>query len=136
MRTYFTVYNSSGVILRTGNCEESFILLQYEPSRGEFIIAEQSDPTQDAVDVVTKKIIPGGKAIVTPPPIPPVDYRTARESVYPSPAEQLDMLWHSMDMGIIPKAQPFYDTINAIKTAHPKPSLPANPVIVPVVDNG
>ena len=129
MRTYFTVYNSSGVILRTGKCDESFILLQCEPSRGEFVISDQSDPTQDAVDVVIKKIIPGGKVIApisTAVALPADDasayaYRIARKSIYPSINEQLDMLWHSMDTGDTPKSQPFYDVISAIKTANPKP---------------
>ena len=129
MRTYFTVYNSSGVILRTGKCDESFILLQCEPSRGEFVIPDQSDPTQDAVDVVIKKIIPGGKVIApisTAVALPADDasayaYRIARKSIYPSINEQLDMLWHSMDTGDTPKSQPFYDVISAIKTANPKP---------------
>lgn len=60
MQTYFTIYNSDGVILRTGSCEESVLSLQVGPWPGEFLLAEQSDPTQDAVDVTTKKIIRGG----------------------------------------------------------------------------
>ena len=60
MQTYFTIYNSDGVILRSGTCDESELLLQAGPWPGEFLLAEQSDPIQDAVDVTTKKIIPGG----------------------------------------------------------------------------
>ena len=60
MQTYFTIYNSDGVILRSGTCDESDLLLQAGPWPGEFLLAEQSDPIQDAVDVTTKKIIPGG----------------------------------------------------------------------------
>jgi len=129
MQTYFTIYNSNGVILRTGSCDDSVLPLQVGPWPGEFLLAEQSDSTTDAVDVVTKKIIPGGKVIApisTAVALPADDasayaYRIARKSIYPSINEQLDMLWHSMDTGDTPKSQPFYDVINAIKTANPKP---------------
>jgi len=30
------------------------------------------------------------------------------------------MLWHAMDDGIIPKIEPLYSEIKAVKDAHPK----------------
>jgi len=43
-----------------------------------------------------------------------------RQKEYPSVQEQLDMLWHSMNTGQMPKSEPFYATIKAIKDRFPK----------------
>lgn len=45
----------------------------------------------------------------------------ARQRAYPSIGEQLDMLWHAMDRGEIPKAGAFYEVIKEIKETVPKP---------------
>lgn len=42
-----------------------------------------------------------------------------RQRAYPPIGEQLDMLFHAMDRGEIPKATAFYETIKAIKDAVP-----------------
>lgn len=39
---------------------------------------------------------------------------------YPDIKEQLDMLYHAMDSGEIPKATQWYNTIKQIKDKHPK----------------
>lgn len=44
----------------------------------------------------------------------------ARRSGYRPIEEQLDMLWHAMDQGSIPKAEPFYSTLQAVKQQSPK----------------
>lgn len=44
-----------------------------------------------------------------------------RQRAYPSIGEQLDMLWHAMDRGEVPKAEAFYETLKAVKEAVPKP---------------
>lgn len=49
------------------------------------------------------------------------DYRELRADQYPELADQLDMLWHSMDSGQIPKAEPFYSALKAVKEQYPKP---------------
>jgi len=49
------------------------------------------------------------------------DYGKRRASDYPAIADQLDALWHSMDRGDLPKAEPFYSSIKAIKDRYPKP---------------
>lgn len=51
-----------------------------------------------------------------------VAYDQARQQAYPSVTDQLDMLWHAMDAGEMPRAEPFYSSIAAIKAAHPKPA--------------
>ena len=40
---------------------------------------------------------------------------------YPSIEEQLDMLWHDMNNGVIEKSTTFYEAIKAIKDSNPKP---------------
>lgn len=47
-------------------------------------------------------------------------YQEQRSGNYPSIREQLDMLWHSMDNGEIPKASEFYTAIKAVKDQFPK----------------
>lgn len=110
---YFTVYDSSGNILRSGQAPEDMIEAQAQT--GEFVLEGQSDPETDIVDVTTKNIIAGGK----PPEPINMDYRLARFQAYPNIGEQLDMLWHAMDRDEIPKAEPFYSTLKAVKLAYP-----------------
>lgn len=41
---------------------------------------------------------------------------------YPSISDQLDMLWHELDVyGTIEKAGPWYKAIEAVKNKYPKP---------------
>jgi hypothetical protein len=48
------------------------------------------------------------------------EYQRVRASQYPSIADQLDMLWHAMDTGALPRVDSFYDAIKAVKLANPK----------------
>ena len=48
--------------------------------------------------------------------------RENRLDNYPPIGDQLDMLWHAMKAGQIPKAEPFYSKIEAVKARFPKPS--------------
>ncbi|MBH3377951.1 hypothetical protein [Pseudomonas asiatica] len=54
------------------------------------------------------------------PYTPEVSYDLARRDGYPPIEEQLDMLWHAMDQGAMPKAEPFYTTLQRVKQQHPK----------------
>ena len=47
-------------------------------------------------------------------------YTALRINSYPSIADQLDMLWHAMDSGEIPKSNTFYSAIETVKTKFPK----------------
>ena len=49
-----------------------------------------------------------------------VDYTTKRKEAYPTIEEQLGMLWHAMNNGEIPKAEPFYSSIKDVKDLYPK----------------
>jgi hypothetical protein len=49
------------------------------------------------------------------------EYKRKRASLYPSIADQLDMLWHSMDINEIPRCAEFYNAIKSVKDKNPKP---------------
>ena len=49
-------------------------------------------------------------------------YQKERRRTYPSVKEQLDMIYHAMEANEIPRATEWYDIIDGIKTAHPKPT--------------
>lgn len=48
------------------------------------------------------------------------DIAFSRRSSYPSIGDQLDMLWHAMDQEVIPRVEPFYSEIKAVKDKYPK----------------
>ena len=48
-------------------------------------------------------------------------YRNQRSQEYPQVTDQLDMLWHAMDDGTLPKVEPFYTQIKTVKDKYPKP---------------
>jgi hypothetical protein len=45
-----------------------------------------------------------------------------RRRAYPNLADQMDALWHGMNNGVLPKVEPFYSDILAVKERYPKPS--------------
>lgn len=47
-------------------------------------------------------------------------YGERRAESYPSVVDQLDMLWHAMDKGDMPKVEPYYSTLKAVKDQFPK----------------
>ena len=124
----FIIYDSEGKILRTGSCPEEDFYNQQQP--GEFIIEGIADIAKDAVDPITKQVIAGGK----PPDPIDMDYRLARFNAYPSIGEQLDMLWHAMHTNQIPKAEPFYSTLKAVKLSYPSDNsvVPGSEEIFPI----
>lgn len=48
-------------------------------------------------------------------------YADYRMMAYPSIGSQMDALWHAMDDGLMPKVEPFYSDILAVKARYPKP---------------
>lgn len=58
--------------------------------------------------------------LITPTTVVP--YQVARREEYPTMGEQMDMLWHAMKDGTLPKVEPFFSQIEAVKARHPKPS--------------
>lgn len=61
-------------------------------------------------------------ALVDAGPLFEPSYSDLRRASYPSTGEQLDSLWHAMDDGILPKVEPFFSRILAVKQTHPKTS--------------
>lgn len=59
---------------------------------------------------------------VTEPPAPASapTYVILRKTAYPPIADQLDMLWHAMDTGVLTKVTDFYDALKAVKDQYPK----------------
>jgi hypothetical protein len=54
-------------------------------------------------------------------PKPPPTYAEERFKAYPYIGDQMDMLWHGMDQGVLPKVEPFYTLIKNVKDQYPKP---------------
>lgn len=111
----FIIYNQAGEILRTGTVPEEFFSIQ--ANEGEFILEGEADALTDMIDHATQTVLRGVKS---PPEPLPESYADIRRRMYPSTQEQLDMLWHAMDTGIMEKAEPFYSTIKTVKDAVPK----------------
>lgn len=126
---HFTLYDAEGTIISTYSMPASspideFISLQKNPP-GISMIEAESDILSDAIDIVTKKVIKGGKKK------PEKNYIQNRSEAYPTVQEQLDMLWHGMDTNQIPKSEPFYSIIKQVKESYPKDnSTPGNSVRV------
>jgi hypothetical protein len=49
------------------------------------------------------------------------DYSAQRAAEYPPLGDQLDGFWHAMDDNLIPKVEPFYSQVKAVKDKYPKP---------------
>jgi hypothetical protein len=80
-----------------------------------------------AIDVQTSTIIRHD-----PEEEPQRTVSDVRAQAYPPIGEQLDMLWHAMDAGEIPKATAFYERIKAVKDALPHDG-PADAALVETV---
>lgn len=51
-------------------------------------------------------------------------YERERAEAYPTLGDQLDMLWHAMESGEIPKATKWFEKIQEVKKSIPKPEDP------------
>lgn len=49
------------------------------------------------------------------------DYVSERRAAYPPIGGQLDDFWHAMDDNLIPRIEPFYSRVKAVKDKYPKP---------------
>lgn len=130
----FAQFLPSGEIVAVGSTQESVV---------------QSMPDMIEVDASVHPLthyIANGAAVRMPPKPTPdhvfdyaakawVDNRTdeqkaqqalaavqeTRRRAYPSLGDQMDMLWHAMDDNLIPRVEPFYSQIKAVKEQFPKP---------------
>jgi hypothetical protein len=124
---HFIIFNAAGDILRAGQTPDEAFDRQAGP--GEFITEGQCDVERDSVDPTTGTVIPGGRPVVVD-----MDYRKARFMAYPPVEQQLDALWHAMDQGLLPKIEPMYSHLAAVKAAYPKDNSvePGSVVIYPL----
>ena len=74
--------------------------------------------TDEPPDVRAKRFVDGKWVRIDGIP----DYALARKAAYPNMADQLDALWHAMNDGLMPKIEPMYSDILAVKNAYPKQS--------------
>lgn len=74
--------------------------------------------SQELPNLYGKKFVAGKWENIDKTP----EYQKARKSAYPDMGEQLDAIWHAMDKGVLPKIEPMYSDILAVKQAHPKRS--------------
>lgn len=96
---HYLLFGADGKILQRGMCASKELIPPVPGARVEVI--EPNDPRQ-------------------PYKGPPPSYADHRRAEYPTVGEQMDMLWHGMDSGALPKVEPFYSRIKAVKDAHPK----------------
>jgi hypothetical protein len=61
----YVVYDSSGVIIKTGSCPEDHVALQ--PDQGHFVIIGDAHSAYDKVDVINKTVIKDGNPNVPEP---------------------------------------------------------------------
>lgn len=127
MSKNFVIYNKiTGDIITTGFCpEEDFNKQVVGPDEAILEPTMLVDPDTDVVDIATQKIIKNRKTkpkIPQPQPEVLSTYAGIRKQMYPSVHDQLDMLWHAMDTGQVPKAEPFYSALQSVKQAVPKDS--------------
>lgn len=130
----FIVHNAQGDILRVIDVPDEVAHLQL--LEGEQLMPAADPKPHWRVDTAKGEVIelPEPAAPVNEPvPVLP-EYVEQRLAIYPTVGEQLDMLWHAMDSGEIPKAMEFYQRIKAVKDAVPA-DAPVKPTIINVVKN-
>jgi hypothetical protein len=113
--TTYVVHNPAGEIVRTISCPAEYIHLQVQ--EGETYIEADANPW-DMIDTTTMEVIRLDEPM--PPELVIEPYVLQRRAAYPSVESQLDMLWHAMDNGELPKVTGFYDYIKSVKDAIPK----------------
>ena len=125
----YTIYDSEGNVVQIANVDPENI--ESLVGEGQFYTDAISANPEDKIDLNTMTVI-RGKMIEPPEPMPAPEipaYVTQRNALYPTIANQLDMLFHAMDNGEIPKATTFYNRIKAVKTTVPKDTV-SDPAII------
>ena len=106
------VYKSKVGITTTGDTSAAWILRDSNDySTLEWTDIEIPKPTEEEVTAEIERLDKEH------------NYKEYRSENYPLIQEQLDMLWHSMDKGEIPKSEEFYKKIVEVKENYIKPSM-------------
>lgn len=126
----FTIYDSTtGVIKRIVSCQPGRVDNQIGPGESLYP-AKLSD--QDMVNPVTGVAIKGAiQAIPQSAPIPLPDYVTQRMAAYPPVNQQLEWIWEAMDANLLPRIEPLYSQVKAVRELYPKTldDVPQGPVV-------
>lgn len=115
---YIYLFDQSGRCLSrrgTDNPSMAEQLCQHQEGAASFIV------TTEEVDV-TRAWNEDGTLVDRAPPPPQLQYWQERLDAYPTIGDQLDAFWHAMNNGVIPKVEPFFSQIKAVKDAYPKPN--------------
>jgi len=115
----YAIYDETGTIIQVMDLDPEHIEQQVQP--GQFYLEADVEP-HDSIDVATKTVIRGTPATIPASDVIPTlpAYAEQRKKLYPSIEQQLDMLWHAMDSGEMPKAEAFYYSLATVKLAVPK----------------
>lgn len=109
----FIIHDADGNILRAGICPKSVFADQAH--KGE----TAREDTWDGTDDRKHRIVDGERVEFTPEPPAPLSFVVQRAIAYPPIGDQLDALWHAMDVGVLPMVPAFYDSIKAVKDSLP-----------------
>lgn len=125
----YTIYDAEGNIVQIASVDPDHIANLV--GEGQYYTDAVDANPEDKIDVSTLTVIRGKMPEPPEPePLPEVaEYVTQRTALYPTIANQLDMLFHAMDSGEIPKAAAFYNRIKAVKTTVPKNTV-SDPAII------
>jgi hypothetical protein len=110
----FSILNRDQLVVRVGRCEPDDFELQ--AGAGERVVLGHLPLMHVVQPDGSCAQLPQGSASVDTTP----QFVRERRAAYPSVGEQLDMLWHAMDRGEIPKAIEWFERIAAVKAMHPK----------------
>lgn len=110
------VRNISGVIKTIGDIHDEDEFMRINPTGGFMQIddlpyARYGNYKMDGDDIVVDSNKEAAAASL--------QYRDDRQ--YPTIADQLDYLWHAMDVDESKRLEPFYTNIKTVKDANPKP---------------
>lgn len=113
MNKHYVIYNKdTGEITQSVFCQSTVIDLYTK--NGELGAIE----TDGMIDPSCNRVESG--AVVPFEVMKEVPVSEQRMYAYPSVGEQLDCLWHAMDKGILPKIEPMYSQVKAVKDSIPK----------------
>lgn len=113
MNSHYLIYDrATGGIMQSVFCQTT--LLDAYTQNGDYGSLEV-----DQQYTPDKYKVSGGKVIELDVQ-PSVSVGEQRMYAYPSVGEQLDAIWHAMDQGLLPKIEPMYSQVKAVKDSIPK----------------
>lgn len=114
----YAFHNDDGDILNILECDED--LLPYNVKPGDKYCQVDSDTKPwDKINLITGHVVKQDQPKPLEPPRGP-EWLENRKINYPRVEEQLDLLWHAMDQGLLPKNNAFYEHIKLVKQSYPK----------------